>query len=66
VGYRYVNANFLMVFSLEFNFRVAFHDVFELYGRPKSYTWDPRDPVSQMFGYPVGPHKEVRLFHLTT
>ncbi|KAF4613981.1 hypothetical protein D9613_007907 [Agrocybe pediades] len=37
---------------------VALHDAFELYGRPDAWTWDPRDPVSLMFGYPVGPQKE--------
>lgn len=39
----------------------ALHDAFELYGRPKSYTWDPRDPVSMMFAYPVGPARDVRV-----
>lgn len=38
----------------------ALHDAFELYGRPEAWTWDPRDPISLMFGYPVGPQKEVR------
>lgn len=38
---------------------IAFHDAFELYGRPRSYTWDARDPDSLMFGYPVSPNKEV-------
>ncbi|KAF6759942.1 hypothetical protein DFP72DRAFT_121002 [Ephemerocybe angulata] len=37
---------------------IALHDAFCLYGRPQSWTWDPRDPVSLMFGYPVGPQKE--------
>lgn len=37
----------------------AFHDAFQLYGRPKAYTWDPRDPASLMFGYPVGAGKDV-------
>ncbi|KAF9525646.1 hypothetical protein CPB83DRAFT_859099 [Crepidotus variabilis] len=37
---------------------VALHDSFELYGRPEAWTWDPRDPNSLMFGYPVGPQKE--------
>jgi CCR4-NOT transcriptional complex subunit CAF120 len=40
---------------------VAIHDTFSLYGRPHTYTWDPRDPVSLMFAYPVGPQKDVRL-----
>lgn len=40
----------------------ALHDAFELYGRPKSYTWDPRDPVSMMFAYPVGPARDVRVY----
>lgn len=39
----------------------ALHDAFELYGRPKPYTWDPRDPVSMMFAYPVGPTRDVRV-----
>ena len=40
----------------------ALHDAFELYGRPKSYTWDPRDPLSMMFAYPVGPSRDVRAY----
>jgi CCR4-NOT transcriptional complex subunit CAF120 len=38
---------------------VALHDAFKLYGRPEAWTWDPRDPVSLMYGYPVGRMKEV-------
>ncbi|KAG6853977.1 hypothetical protein C0991_011840 [Blastosporella zonata] len=38
---------------------IALHDAFELYGRPDSWTWDPRDPVSLMFAYPVGPNKDL-------
>jgi CCR4-NOT transcriptional complex subunit CAF120 len=38
---------------------VALHDAFSLYGRPEAWTWDPRDPVSLMYGYPVGPMKDV-------
>ncbi|KAF9223773.1 hypothetical protein BS17DRAFT_117890 [Gyrodon lividus] len=38
---------------------VALHDAFELCGRPKSYTWDPRDPISMMFAYPVGPARDL-------
>ncbi|KAG5646986.1 hypothetical protein DXG03_001710 [Asterophora parasitica] len=40
---------------------VAVHDAFELYGRPEAWTWDPRDPISLMFAYPVGPNKDVCL-----
>ena len=47
-----------MVLSILFT---GLHDAFELYGRPQRYTWDPRDPVSMMFGYPAGPYKEVRI-----
>ena len=39
---------------------VALHDAFKLYGRPEAWTWDPRNPVSLMYGYPVGTMKEVR------
>jgi CCR4-NOT transcriptional complex subunit CAF120 len=39
---------------------IALHDAFELYGRPESWTWDPRESISLMFGYPVGPNKDVR------
>lgn len=39
---------------------IGIHDAFELYGRPSAYTWDPRDPMSMMFAYPVGPNKDVR------
>lgn len=38
---------------------LAVHDAFGMYGRPTGWTWDPRDSVSLMFGYPVGPGKEV-------
>ncbi|KAI6128981.1 hypothetical protein EDD16DRAFT_29450 [Pisolithus croceorrhizus] len=38
---------------------VAIHDAFALYGRPKTYTWDPRDPISMMFGYPIGPGRDL-------
>jgi CCR4-NOT transcriptional complex subunit CAF120 len=38
---------------------VALHDAFKLYGRPEAWTWDPRNPVSLMYGYPVGTMKEV-------
>lgn len=40
----------------------ALHDAFQLYGRPQGWTWDPRDPASLMFAYPVGPHRDVRTF----
>lgn len=38
---------------------IAIHDAFELYGRPQMYSWNPRDPKSMMFAYPVGPHKDL-------
>jgi hypothetical protein len=38
---------------------VALHDAFNLYGRPEAWTWDPLDPISLMFGYPVGPKRDV-------
>lgn len=38
---------------------VALHDAFKLYGRPEAWTWDPRDLSSMMYGYPVGPLKDV-------
>ena len=41
---------------------LGLHDAFELYGRPDAWTWDPRDPISLMFGYPVGPQKDVGPF----
>ncbi|KAK0469710.1 uncharacterized protein EV420DRAFT_1661127, partial [Desarmillaria tabescens] len=37
----------------------AFHDAFMLYGRPQSWVWDPRNPISLMFAYPVGPQKDL-------
>ncbi|KAI5117150.1 hypothetical protein M0805_009493 [Coniferiporia weirii] len=37
---------------------VGLHDAFNLYGRPTSYTWNPRDPASLMFAYPIGPRKD--------
>lgn len=39
--------------------RTAFHDSFSLYGRPKAYSWDPRDVSSMMFAYPAGPSRDV-------
>ncbi|KAG5339807.1 hypothetical protein C0989_003488 [Termitomyces sp. Mn162] len=38
---------------------IAIHDAFEMYGRPDCWTWDPRDPASLMFAYPVGPSKDL-------
>ena len=40
----------------------AFHDSFSLYGRPRAYSWDPRDMGSMMFAYPAGPSRDVSLF----
>ena len=42
------------------NVTLAIHDAFELYGRPEMYSWDPRDPASMMFAYPIGPERQVR------
>lgn len=39
----------------------AFHDSFSLYGRPRAYSWDPRDLASMMFAYPAGPSRDVSL-----
>lgn len=44
---------------------IALHDTFELYGRPRQYSWDPRDPRSMMFAYPIGPQRDVRVRRLT-
>ncbi|KAH9928283.1 uncharacterized protein B0H18DRAFT_1117968 [Fomitopsis serialis] len=38
---------------------IALHDTFELYGRPRQYSWDPRDPRSMMFAYPIGPQRDM-------
>ncbi|KAJ3797036.1 hypothetical protein GGU11DRAFT_684591 [Lentinula aff. detonsa] len=43
---------------------IAFHDAFRLYGRPQAWNWDPRDPKGLMFGYPVGPAKDVSFCFL--
>ena len=43
----------------------AVHDAFRLYGRPKQYSWDPRDPASLMFAYPVGPNRDVSALHIS-
>lgn len=40
---------------------VSLHDAFRLYGRPHAYNWNPRDPSSLMFAYPVGPNKNVSI-----
>ncbi|KAH8092648.1 hypothetical protein BXZ70DRAFT_450241 [Cristinia sonorae] len=38
---------------------IAVHDAFGLYGRPQIYSWDPRDPDSTMFAYPIGPTRDL-------
>lgn len=43
-------------FKLKFS---GLHDAFGLYGRPNGYSWNPRDPNSLMFAYPIGPRKDV-------
>ena len=40
----------------------AIHDAFSLYGRPRAYSWDPRDEASMMYAYPVGSARDVS-FH---
>lgn len=40
-------------------FHLGLHDAFRLHGRPQAYSWDPLNPVSPMFAYPVGDHKDV-------
>lgn len=37
---------------------IAIHDAFSLYGRPRAYSWDPRDEASMMYAYPVGPARD--------
>lgn len=37
---------------------VGLADVFKLYGRPKGFSYDPRDPSSLYFALPVGPQKD--------
>lgn len=48
-----------MVNSSIDNFVAGLHDAFSLYGRPNGYSWNPRDPNSLMFAYPIGPRKDV-------
>lgn len=36
---------------------IAFMDAFRLYGRPDNFVWDPRNPVSPFFAYPIGQYK---------
>lgn len=38
---------------------IAVHDAFDMYGRPTAWTWDPREPISLMFAYPVGPQRDL-------
>ncbi|KAK4051814.1 hypothetical protein OIV83_002519 [Microbotryomycetes sp. JL201] len=40
---------------------VGLSDAFKLYGRPRGFSWDPRDPSSMYFALPIGPHRD-RLF----
>ncbi|KAK4683561.1 hypothetical protein P7C73_g6682, partial [Tremellales sp. Uapishka_1] len=42
----------------------AFHDVFELYGRPERYLWDPRDRKSLFFAYPSGADRGTLFLNL--
>ncbi|GAA6010185.1 hypothetical protein JCM11491_005381 [Sporobolomyces phaffii] len=37
---------------------VGISDAFKLYGRPKNFSFDPRDPSSLYFALPVGPHRD--------
>ncbi|GAA5821219.1 hypothetical protein JCM11251_004519 [Rhodosporidiobolus azoricus] len=37
---------------------VALADVFKLYGRPRNFSFDPRDPNSPYFALPIGPHRD--------
>ena len=59
MGCGYV-VNYVLVSLLTAFFLSALHDAFELYGRPDAWDWDPRNPVSLMFAYPVGHNKSVR------
>ncbi|KAK0553277.1 hypothetical protein OC845_001277 [Tilletia horrida] len=43
------------------NWAIGFMDVFRLYGRPRALSWDPRDPASFFFAYPIGNFRD-RLF----
>ncbi|WFD19178.1 hypothetical protein MCAP1_001401 [Malassezia caprae] len=36
---------------------IAFMDAFRLYGRPDNFAWDPRNPISPFFAYPIGQYK---------
>ncbi|KAF8339564.1 uncharacterized protein EI90DRAFT_2253521 [Cantharellus anzutake] len=37
---------------------VALHDAFGLHGRPHGYSWDPLNPISPMFAYPIGDRRD--------
>ncbi|BGP14418.1 hypothetical protein JCM10213v2_002366 [Rhodosporidiobolus nylandii] len=37
---------------------VGLADVFKLYGRPRNFSYDPRDPSSLYFALPIGPHRD--------
>lgn len=37
---------------------IGFADAFKLYGRPRTFSYDPRDPSSLYFALPVGPHRD--------
>ncbi|KEI42698.1 uncharacterized protein L969DRAFT_608006 [Mixia osmundae IAM 14324] len=39
----------------------GFCDAFKLYGRPREFVFDPRNPISQYFVVPIGPSRD-RLF----
>ncbi len=40
---------------------IGFMDAFRLYGRPETIDWEPRNPISAFFAYPIGAYKD-RLF----
>src|SRR5229473_2062627 len=58
MAYRYSGVLLYRNFS-SYLATTAFHDVFSLYGRPRAYSWDPRDDASMMYAYPVGPARDV-------
>jgi CCR4-NOT transcriptional complex subunit CAF120 len=37
------------------------HDAFKLYGRPTQYSFNPHNPASLMFAYPIDPSIDVSI-----
>ncbi|BGP01263.1 hypothetical protein NBRC10513v2_002214 [Rhodotorula toruloides] len=64
VGGRAEKQGFALLMLEEGNYLDMLHwvvglaDAFKLYGRPRNFSFDPRDPNSFYFALPIGPHRD--------